>query len=142
MMKKKILVPDIGDFENIAVIEVLANVGDSIAAEESLLTLESDKATMDVPSPFTGKITAVHIKAGDKVSAGTHIADMEIRESANDTKSENDAKNESENESRKTSPGGIAAARRSTGFPHRKIARLRRIRRRRKRSTRTRHRRF
>ena len=99
MMKKKILVPDIGDFENIAVIEVLANVGDSIAAEESLLTLESDKATMDVPSPFTGKITAVHIKAGDKVSAGTHIADMEVHESANDTKSQNESENESQNES-------------------------------------------
>lgn len=73
----KILIPDIGDFENVAVIEVLARPGDSVASEDPLLTLESDKATMEVPSPSAGKITAVHVKPGDKVSAGSHIADME-----------------------------------------------------------------
>ena len=72
----KVLVPDIGDFSEVAVIEVLVSPGDEVAAEDSLLTLESDKATMEVPSPASGKITAVHISAGDKVSAGTHIADM------------------------------------------------------------------
>ena len=73
----KILIPDIGDFESVAVIEVLVRAGDSVVAEQPLLTLESDKATMDVPSPAAGKIAAVHIKAGDKVAAGSHIADME-----------------------------------------------------------------
>lgn len=73
----KVIVPDIGDFKEVAVIEVLIAPGGTVAAEDSLLTLESDKATMEVPSPAGGKITAVHVKAGDKVSAGTHIADME-----------------------------------------------------------------
>ena len=73
----KIIVPDIGDFEEVAVIEILVAAGDSVAAEDPLLTLESDKATMEVPSPAAGKITAVHVKPGDKVGAGSHIADME-----------------------------------------------------------------
>ena len=73
----KILIPDIGDFKDVAVIEVLAATGDSVAAEQSLLTLESDKATMEVPSPSAGRIVAVHVKPGDRVSAGTHIADLE-----------------------------------------------------------------
>ena len=73
----QIKVPDIGDFSDVEVLEVLISPGDTVVAEASLLTLESDKATMDVPSPAAGKISAVHIKAGDKVSEGTHIADME-----------------------------------------------------------------
>ncbi|MGI9307409.1 MAG: dihydrolipoyllysine-residue acetyltransferase [Gammaproteobacteria bacterium] len=73
----KITIPDIGDFEEVAVIEVLAAVGDIVAAEDPLITLESDKATMDVPSPAAGRISAVLVAPGDKVRAGTHIADLE-----------------------------------------------------------------
>ncbi len=73
----KIIVPDIGDFKEIAVIEVLAAVGDIVAAEDSLITLESDKATMDVPSPVAGRVVAVHVAPGALVSCGTHIADIE-----------------------------------------------------------------
>ena len=72
----KVIVPDIGDFADVAVIEILVGPGDEVAAEDALITLESDKATMDVPSPAAGKITAIHIAPGDKISAGTHIADM------------------------------------------------------------------
>ena len=76
----KIIVPDIGDFQEVTIIETLIAVGDEVAVETSLLTLESDKATMDVPSPVAGIISAVYVKAGDKVSAGTHIADATATE--------------------------------------------------------------
>jgi len=72
----EVKVPDIGDFKDIPVIDVLVKAGDSVKAEDSLVTLESDKATMDVPSPFTGKITEVKVKLGDKVSEGSVIAIM------------------------------------------------------------------
>ncbi len=70
--------PDIGDFEQVDVIEVLVKPGDSIEAEESLITLESDKATMDIPSPHAGKIIEVLVKAGDKISQGGPILKMEL----------------------------------------------------------------
>jgi len=72
----EVKVPDIGDFKDIPVIDVLVKDGDSVKAEDSLVTLESDKATMDVPSPFTGKITQLKVKLGDKVSEGSVIALM------------------------------------------------------------------
>ena len=64
-------VPDIGDFKDIPVIEVLVKAGDTVKAEDSLVTLESDKATMDVPSPAAGVVKEVKLKVGDKVSEGT-----------------------------------------------------------------------
>lgn len=73
----KVIVPDIGDFKDVAVIEVLVSPGDSVEAETPLITIESDKATMDVPAPAAGRISAVRVKAGDKVSEGSHIADIE-----------------------------------------------------------------
>ncbi len=66
-------VPDIGDFEDIPVIEVVVKAGDEVKAEDPLLTLESDKATMDVPSPHAGVVTEVSVRVGDKVSKGTVI---------------------------------------------------------------------
>src|SRR5439155_7769395 len=63
-------VPDIGDFKDVPVIEVHVKAGDAVKAEDSLITLESDKATMDVPSPAAGKVTDVKVKLGDKVSEG------------------------------------------------------------------------
>lgn len=70
----QIRVPDIGDFKEIPIIEILVQPGDRVAAEQSLITLESDKATMDVPSPNKGMITEVLVKAGDRVSEGSLIA--------------------------------------------------------------------
>ena len=78
----KIIVPDIGDFKDVAVIEVLVQVGDVVAVEDSLITIESDKATTDIPAPAAGKISAVHVHVGDKVSMGSHIADLDETESS------------------------------------------------------------
>jgi len=69
----KITVPDIGDFTDVAIIDVLVKPGDQINAEDSLITLESDKATMDVPSPVSGTVGSVAVKVGDKVSEGALI---------------------------------------------------------------------
>ncbi|MDB3945081.1 hypothetical protein N9444_04070, partial [Gammaproteobacteria bacterium] len=70
----KITIPDIGDFESVDVIEVLIVSGESVQAEDPLITLESDKATMDVPSPAAGRITEVTVTVGDKVSQGSLVA--------------------------------------------------------------------
>ncbi len=75
---KEITVPDIGDFDAVDVIEVLVQPGDTIEAESSLITLESDKATMEVPAPFSGTITEVLIQVGDKVSEGSVVAKAEV----------------------------------------------------------------
>lgn len=74
---KNILVPDIGDYKDVPVIEVAVKVGDKVKAEQTLVTLETDKATMDVPSPFDGVVKAVKVKVGDKVSDGTLIVTIE-----------------------------------------------------------------
>jgi len=75
-----VLVPDIGDFKNIPVIEILVKPGDEVAAEAPLVTLESDKATMDVPSPATGTVREVAVKVGDKVSQGTLVLRLETND--------------------------------------------------------------
>ena len=73
----EVKVPDIGDFENVDVIEVLITAGDTVQREDSLITLESDKATMNVPAPFAGTIKEIRIGVGDQVSRGTIILVME-----------------------------------------------------------------
>ncbi len=70
-------VPDIGDFKNIPVIEVLVKPGDTVSKEDPLVTLESDKATMDIPSPSAGTVKSVSLKPGDKVSMGTLVLTLE-----------------------------------------------------------------
>src|SRR5438067_13523314 len=77
MSLQEIKVPDIGDFKDVPVIEVFVKSGDTVKAEDPLVTLESDKATMDVPSPSAGVIKDVRLKPGDKVSEGTLIATLE-----------------------------------------------------------------
>ncbi|MEP7329739.1 MAG: biotin/lipoyl-containing protein, partial [Betaproteobacteria bacterium] len=67
----EVKVPDIGDFKDIPVIEVFVKVGDTVKAEDSLVSLESDKATMDVPSPAAGVVREMKFKLGDKASEGT-----------------------------------------------------------------------
>jgi pyruvate dehydrogenase E2 component (dihydrolipoamide acetyltransferase) len=82
---KEVLVPDIGEFDGVEVIEVLVKSGDTVAVEDPLITMESDKASMDVPSPFAGTVKDLKIKAGDKVSQNDLILTLKVEESAQDT---------------------------------------------------------
>ncbi|MEO6562017.1 MAG: dihydrolipoyllysine-residue acetyltransferase [Nitrosospira sp.] len=82
---KQVLIPDIGDFQDVPVIEVLVKSGDSVKAEDPLIVLESDKATIEVPSPFAGVVGEVSVKLGDKVSEGTLILVMQVSEADNVT---------------------------------------------------------
>src|SRR5450631_4186505 len=72
-----IKVPDIGDFKDVPVIEIFVKVGDTVKAEDPLLSLESDKATMDVPAPRGGVVKSISVKVGDKVSEGRVIMQFE-----------------------------------------------------------------
>ncbi|MCW5623159.1 MAG: dihydrolipoyllysine-residue acetyltransferase [Burkholderiales bacterium] len=74
---KEVFVPDIGDFKDVPVIEILVKAGDTVKAEDSLLTLESDKATLEVPAPFAGVVKDLKVKVGDKVSQGVAILTLE-----------------------------------------------------------------
>src|SRR5687768_1499244 len=80
MPTTEVNVPDIGDFKEVEVIEVLVKPGDAITKEQSLITLESDKATMEIPSPAAGKVAALRVKVGDKVSKGSPILMLEAQE--------------------------------------------------------------
>jgi len=82
MSEKELLLPDIGDFENVEVIELLVAVGDSVKAEDALLTLESEKATMDIPSPYSGTIKSLSVAVGDKISQGTLLGQIDSDDSA------------------------------------------------------------
>ena len=75
---KKITVPDIGGASNVDVIEVFIKKGDTVEKEQALITLESDKASMDIPSPYEGEIKSINLKVGDKVSEGDEIALIEL----------------------------------------------------------------
>ncbi|HXZ96150.1 MAG TPA: dihydrolipoyllysine-residue acetyltransferase [Burkholderiales bacterium] len=75
---KDVLVPDIGDFKNVPIIELLVKPGDAVKQEDPLLTLESDKATMDIPSPYSGVVKALKIKVGDKVSENSPLLTIEV----------------------------------------------------------------
>ena len=72
-----VAVPDIGDFDDVPVIEILVAVGDTVAAEDPLVTLESDKATMDVPAPFGGVVKEIHVSIGDSVAQGSPLMTIE-----------------------------------------------------------------
>ncbi|HEX9398305.1 MAG TPA: dihydrolipoyllysine-residue acetyltransferase [Burkholderiales bacterium] len=78
----QVVVPDIGDFKEVEVIEVLVKPGDAVAKEQSLITLESDKATMEIPSPADGVVRELKIKVGDKVSKGALILELDAKEKA------------------------------------------------------------
>src|SRR5574340_1157031 len=76
----QVVVPDIGDFKEVEVIEVLVKPGDAVAKEQSLITLEPDKATMEIPSPSAGVVKELKIKMGDKVSKGSPILELDAKE--------------------------------------------------------------
>src|SRR5215470_688082 len=75
---RQVLVPDIGDFKDVPIIEIQVKPGDRIAAEAPLITLESDKASMEVPSPSAGIVKDVAVKLGDRVSRGVPILTLEL----------------------------------------------------------------
>ena len=79
---KEALVPDIGDYSDVPVIEVMVAVGDSVSKDQGLVTLESDKATMEVPAPFAGVVKELKVKVGDSLSEGKVVALIEVAEGA------------------------------------------------------------
>ncbi|MBZ0093290.1 MAG: branched-chain alpha-keto acid dehydrogenase subunit E2, partial [Sulfuricellaceae bacterium] len=77
---KEVRVPDIGNFSDVEIIEIPVKVGDVINADDTMIVLESDKATMDIPAPCGGKITALKVKVGDKVGEGSLVMTVEAAE--------------------------------------------------------------
>ena len=96
MAIQKIPVPDIGGAENVDVLEVSVSVGDTVAVDDALVVLESDKASMDVPSPVAGKVVSVAISEGDKVNEGDIILEMEVEGAADATPAASEAAAEPE----------------------------------------------
>lgn len=90
MKLQTIKVPDIGDFSDVEVIEVFVSAGDVIELEAPLISIETDKAVMDVPSNFAGTVKAVHVNLGDKVSEGSVVLDVEVADAASDSSVEVD----------------------------------------------------
>ena len=81
IMSKKLLVPDIGEFENVEVIELLVKEGQEIKKNDPIVTIESDKSSVEIPSTFQGKVEKINVKIGDKVSKGDlllTVFDLEI----------------------------------------------------------------
>ena len=90
--QKNVDLPDIGDFDAVDIIEVLVKVGDTVNENDSIITLETDKATMEIPAPFSGKVTSLSIKVGDKVVQGDLILTLESEsETETDYEVETDA---------------------------------------------------
>ena len=87
-----ITIPDIGDSEGVEVIEVSVKAGDEVEQDDSLIVLETEKATMEVPSPFAGTVESMSVKVGDKVSQGDQIGTMKVTDDAGEDSSEDDSK--------------------------------------------------
>ena len=83
---KEAKVPDIGDYDGVPVIEILVAVGDTVKKDQGLVTLESDKATMEVPSPFAGVVKEIKVKLGDEIAEGAVVALIETSEGAAEAK--------------------------------------------------------
>ncbi len=112
MATETIKVPDIGGSEDVEVIEISVAVGDTVAAEDTLVVLETDKASMDIPCPKAGKVAAIKVKEGDKVSEGSAILELEL-EGAGDTEQD---KGESDKPAEKSSePKQEAAPKKASG---------------------------
>jgi pyruvate/2-oxoglutarate dehydrogenase complex dihydrolipoamide acyltransferase (E2) component len=92
-MIQNIIVPDIGDFDSVEIIEVLVKVGDQINKDDPVVTLESDKSSVEVPSPFSGKISELKIKIGDKVSKGSLLVKLENSSSISEVETSQKKKN-------------------------------------------------
>jgi len=95
--QKNVELPDIGDFDSVDVIEVLVKVGDIVNENDSLITLETDKATMEIPAPFSGKVASLEVKVGDKIAKGKLILTLEsdsdqVEDTSNQTAVPNNSK--------------------------------------------------
>ena len=109
-----ITVPDIGDFEDVEIIEVLVHVGDQIKVEDSLITVESDKASMEIPAPNDGEITELLVSVGDRISTGTAIAviatDAAVATDATDTAQETPPTTEDSSTASSTASGSVSTS--------------------------------
>ena len=106
----QITVPDIGNFDSVDVIDVIVKVGDTIKKEDSLITVESDKASMDIPSTHEGKVTSIDVKVGDKVKQGSNILVIELNASVEKSpkaESKTEVKPEAKVDTKKESPTEI-----------------------------------
>ena len=95
MTIKKITVPDLGEASEVEVIELLVSVGQKVQENDSLLVLESDKAAMEIPAPFSGTVNEISVNLGDQVTTGSEILTLET-ESAEEDESDPDALEKSE----------------------------------------------
>ena len=102
-MAQNISVPDIGDFKDVEVIEVLVKPGDQINKNDPIVTIESDKSSLEIPSPSSGEIKDLKVKIGDKVSEGSVLATIENGQIASQAKQE---KTKKEPEKQKTKING------------------------------------
>ena len=116
MPLETITVPDIGDMDDVDVVEVLVSVGDSVDVDDGLITLESDKASMDVPTTVAGKITEVSVAVGDKVSEGAAIVVVDVDEAVKEKKESDDRQRASDN-GRQTSDEDPVATEASVAKP-------------------------
>jgi dihydrolipoamide dehydrogenase len=117
--RKEIRVPDIGDFKDVEIIEVLVAAGDTVAAEDALITLETDKASMDVPAPFGGKLVELKVGKGDRVSEGDVIAVVAVEEEESRAEEEGEGaagaeKGREESAGKKDDDGAEAAGKRAS----------------------------
>ena len=106
----QITVPDIGNFDSVEVIDVIVKIGDTIKKEDSLITVESDKASMDIPSTHEGKVTSIDVKVGDKVKQGSNILVIELNASVEKSpkaESKAEVKPEAKVDTKKESPPEI-----------------------------------
>jgi pyruvate dehydrogenase E2 component (dihydrolipoamide acetyltransferase) len=100
----EVKVPDIGDFKDVEIIDVLVKAGDTVKPEDPLITLESDKASIDIPSPGSGVVKALKVKKGDRVSEGDPVLDMEAGEDGGKEKPTGDSEAEAPKASAKEPP--------------------------------------
>ncbi len=107
----EILVPDIGNFDSVDVIEVLVKAGDSITKEDSLITVESDKASMDIPSSQAGVVKEVKVKVGDKIATGSLVLLLEAADTVNEAITESKAEPQKQEKSPALQPAPILAPR-------------------------------
>jgi len=108
----QITVPDIGNFDSVEVIDIIVKVGDTIKKEDPLITLESDKASMDIPSMHEGKVTSINLKVGDKVKQGSNILVIELNESVEKpqkAETQKEVKSETKADIKKESPPEITS---------------------------------
>jgi Pyruvate/2-oxoglutarate dehydrogenase complex, di hydrolipoamide acyltransferase (E2) component, and related e nzymes len=96
---KNIELPDIGDFDEVEVIEILVSVGDKIEVDDSIITLESDKASMEIPTPSAGIVSSINVNIGDKIKQGDVVLGIES-DQAGDEKTEKTENKSSESESK------------------------------------------